>query len=565
MSDEADARARLGAVLNEKWTLEKLLGVGGMGAVYAARHRNGARAAVKVLHAELARHADLRDRFLREGYAANRVEHPGAVKVIDDDLVTSGPDEGTAYLVMEMLVGESLQDRGERLPPVTELEFLGVASSVLDVLAAAHARGVVHRDLKPENVFLARDEETGETRVKVLDFGLARLLDAHTTTMQGVALGTPSYMSPEQASGRHDEIDGRTDLFSLAATGFRLVAGRRIHDGEGPVELVTKMANLPAPRMKDVAPHVSAPFARVIDRALSFRREDRHPDAAAMREDVRRAMAELGADAPVDSRAFAEAKTVVAVPAAGLVAAAAPPTATIELSARDLRPLDAPTLVAPVEDLRPTAPEVRPPVSAKPAAPARPAVPPPPAPPPPTAPPPPAPRKEPPALAAPKEEPKKKGTSFVPTVIVVVLVSVALKLTLDTQPAPSDIAARDAATDVGGDASAATDAAMAPDALAPAPLVDEAPDAATGADDADARDEDDAGADARDTGERDAASDATPDDDARAGGPRSLSPEPAGPLPHPASHPAATPAAPKPMPRPPAPKPHGGPRRRGAR
>ncbi len=330
MNDDADSRDRIGRVLNDKWTLEKLLGIGGMGAVYEARHRNGARAAVKVLHADLARHPDVRDRFLREGYAANKVEHSGAVKVIDDDKITTGPDAGTAYLVMELLVGESLEDRVERGPQVGERELLRIADAVLDVLEAAHERGVVHRDLKPENIFLAKDD-SGETKVKVLDFGLARLRDTATTTMHGVAVGTPSYMSPEQASGRHDEIDGRADLFSLAASAFRLATGRRIHEGGNAVELVTKMANLPAPKIRTVAPQVSEPFARVIDKALSFRKEDRYEDAAAMREDVRRARRELD-DLPPNSRAFAEAPTIVAM-APGVGAKKEP---TIELSGGDL-------------------------------------------------------------------------------------------------------------------------------------------------------------------------------------------------------------------------------------
>src|SRR5215831_11119496 len=109
MADELDARAaeRVGRVLNEKWKLERLLGVGGMAAVYAARHRNGARAAVKMMHPELSRHREVCERFRREGYAANRVDHANVVKVLDDDVVASGPDAGIAYLVMELLEGQS--------------------------------------------------------------------------------------------------------------------------------------------------------------------------------------------------------------------------------------------------------------------------------------------------------------------------------------------------------------------------------------------------------------------------------------------------------------------------
>jgi serine/threonine protein kinase len=300
LGDDIDSRARerVGTVLGDKWTLERLLGVGGMAAVYAARHRNGARAAVKVLHPSLSRHAEVRERFLREGYASNRVEHPGAVKVLDDDVVTTGPDEGTAFIVMELLEGESLQDRLERGPALTERDFLAVAEGVLDVLDAAHARNVVHRDLKPENLFLVKPDTPGERpRVKVLDFGLARLLDGQAITSYGLALGTPSFMSPEQAAGRVDEIDGRTDLFALGATGFRVRTGRRIHEGANAIELVNKMASIAAPPIRRLSPEVSEGFARVIDRALEFRREDRYEDAAAMREDVRRAIAQLDGQA----------------------------------------------------------------------------------------------------------------------------------------------------------------------------------------------------------------------------------------------------------------------------
>jgi serine/threonine protein kinase len=350
LSEDADSQAqeRVGCVLDDKWTLERLLGVGGMAAVYAATHRNGARAAVKVLHPDLSRIKEVRERFLREGYAANRVEHAGAVKVLDDDVVVSGPESGTAYIVMELLEGESLQDRIERGPPLGELEFLSIAASVLEVLEAAHARGVVHRDLKPENLFLVQPtDDAGAApagvKVKVLDFGLARLVQGQAITSYGLALGTPSFMSPEQAAGRIDEIDGRTDLFALAATGFRICAGRRIHEATNPVDLVRKMASLAAPRVRTVRPEVSEACARIIDRALEFRREDRYESARAMREDVERAVTELEVRGP----------TQLAVPVAA-VAARSPllesgssgQQTTIEVSQRDLR-----------EDSRPVAEE----------------------------------------------------------------------------------------------------------------------------------------------------------------------------------------------------------------
>jgi len=297
-SDRAQqAAARVGHVLNEKWTLERQIGMGGMAAVYAARHRNGARAAVKVLHPDMARNAEVRRRFLREGYAANSVAHPGVVKVLDDDVVVGGPDDGAAYLVMELLEGHSLEQRLQSGPPITERELLHMVREVLHVLQAAHAAGVIHRDLKPENIFLATEPDASAgpgpkvARVKILDFGLARVGEGGIRTVHGLAIGTPSYMSPEQADGRADEIDGRTDLFAVGATCFRMLAGRTVHPGNHALSIVMLMAHEAAPKIRTVAPHVTPLTAHVIDKALEFERNDRWPDAAAMLAAVDAALA----------------------------------------------------------------------------------------------------------------------------------------------------------------------------------------------------------------------------------------------------------------------------------
>lgn len=308
----ARAQARVGSVLDEKWRLEELIGLGGMAAVYAGRHRNGARGAVKILHPEHARVREVRERFLREGYAANKVEHPGAVKVLDDDTVRSGPDEGTAYLIMELLDGQSIEERihARGLPfPIDEV--LAIADDVLDVLVAAHDKGVIHRDLKPENLFLHLGDSPGPfgfQRVKVVDFGLARLL-SHTmqgegVTRAGMAIGTPSYMAPEQAEGRSELIDGRSDLFGLGAIMFRLIAARRVHEANNVVELVTKMAHVPAPPLRSVRADAPAAVAMIVDRALSFDREGRYPNALAMREDVRAAREGRPLPSQVDVRSL---------------------------------------------------------------------------------------------------------------------------------------------------------------------------------------------------------------------------------------------------------------------
>ncbi len=278
------ARSRIGTTLREKWRLDALLGVGGMAAVYAATHRNGSRAAVKLLHAELSLNPQVRSRFVREGLVANTVGHEGAVKVLDDDVA----EDGSLFLVTELLDGETLEERrirsGDRLP---EDDVLSIADQVLDVLAAAHAKGVVHRDLKPENVFITR-----EGRVKILDFGIARLRElstASTATRTGATMGTPAFMPPEQARGLWDEVDGRSDLWAVGATMFHLLSGRLVHEGRTTNEMLLSAMTKPAPPLGSIAPKVSAAASQVIDRALAFAKENRWLDATRMQEGVRSA------------------------------------------------------------------------------------------------------------------------------------------------------------------------------------------------------------------------------------------------------------------------------------
>jgi serine/threonine-protein kinase len=200
--------ARVGTTLKGKYRLDSVLGVGGMAAVYAATHRNSKRFAIKMLHPELSLRSDIRTRFLREGYVATQVEHPGAVSVLDDDVA----EDGSAFLVMELLEGatvDALWERcGHRLPLSS---VLAIGHQLVDVLAAAHARSIVHRDIKPENLFI-----TTEGQLKVLDFGIARLKDAASSsaTNTGVVLGTPVFMAPEQAMGKISEIGPQSDLWA---------------------------------------------------------------------------------------------------------------------------------------------------------------------------------------------------------------------------------------------------------------------------------------------------------------------------------------------------------------
>jgi serine/threonine-protein kinase len=301
------ARELTGILIKDKWRIDTLLGEGGVAAVYSATHRNGKRVAVKVLHPHLASIAEVRERFLREGYVANRVEHPGAVGVLDDDVT----EDGLVFFVMDLLDGESLEKRLAREGRLRPADVLAITGKLLDVLAAAHAKGIVHRDVKPENVYLLRD---GGQRL--LDFGIARLHEQAATknaTQSGAAMGTPSYMPPEQARGRWEMVDARSDLWAVGATMFALLTGRCVHEAETVNETLLLAMSRPAPALHSVWPQAPEAIAAIVDRALAFEMGDRWPDAASMRmavEDAARALATQPA-APAPLPAAASTRTML--------------------------------------------------------------------------------------------------------------------------------------------------------------------------------------------------------------------------------------------------------------
>jgi serine/threonine-protein kinase len=270
------AEARVGTVLKDKWRLDKLLGVGGMASVYAATHRNAKRVAVKMLHPQLSVDPGMRQRFLREGYVANKVGHRGAVAVDDDDTT----EDGAAFLVMELLDGETLEARmrrkGGTLPPA---EVLSTMDQVLDTLAAAHEHGIVHRDLKPENIFMTR-----EGVVKILDFGIARLREAGsaTSTQTGSLMGTPAFMPPEQARGRWDEVDGRSDLWAVGATMFTLLTGHYVHEAETTNEALVMAVVAVARSLGEFDSTIDSSVVAMVDKALSYERSARFQTARDM-------------------------------------------------------------------------------------------------------------------------------------------------------------------------------------------------------------------------------------------------------------------------------------------
>jgi serine/threonine-protein kinase len=287
------AQTRVGQTLNNKWTIDRLIDIGGMAAVYAATHRNGKKVAIKLLHPFIAAHPDVRERFLREGYVANQVDHPGAVSVLDDDVTA----DGAPFLVMELLDGESLDQWMSRIESGTLPlpDVLAIADQVLDVLAAFHARGVIHRDIKPGNLYITR---TG--LVKVLDFGLARLRDPKLTgapTATGIVLGTASYMPPEQAQGKTEQVEARSDVFAVGAVMFRALTGRPVHEAKGATERLFQAMKDRAPSLGVVAPHVPMWVVGIVDKALAFDKTERWESAAAMRKAVRETFALLKEEA----------------------------------------------------------------------------------------------------------------------------------------------------------------------------------------------------------------------------------------------------------------------------
>lgn len=272
------AQARLGEQIAGKYELQKLLGVGGMAAVFASEDEAGNAVAIKLLHQELASNQTVCERFRREAELTRSVDHPGRLTLYEDGVL---PD-GCPYMVMERLDGAPLdrlwKHHGRRLPVAYTLK---VAYQVLDLLAVCHRENIIHRDLKPANVFITRTR-----KVKVLDFGVARRLGGVEATLAGTALGTPAYMAPEQAMGTREAVDGRADLFSVGALLYTLISGKKIHNARSEQEAFVLAATRPAGSVAKVAGDLAPEVAALIDRALQWDRRNRFTDAEQMRDEI---------------------------------------------------------------------------------------------------------------------------------------------------------------------------------------------------------------------------------------------------------------------------------------
>ena len=278
--DCGSARDRLGQTLDGKYHLREVLGAGGTAVVYRALGPNGDQVAVKMLHDHLSRSDEVCRRFVREGQLGNVLDHPGTVRVLDH----GSSDDGCPYLVLEFLEGESLEDRRVNAGGRIDLwETLDFCDQLLAVLEVAHAKNIVHRDIKPSNLFVMRDG-----RLKVLDFGIARLVDdtSATSTKTGQMVGTPAFMPPEQALSRPRDVDARTDIWSVGATLFTLLSGEHVHIAETSSEHLVKAATLHARSLAKALPGVPANVEALVAKSLSFDKTERWASAAVMRQEL---------------------------------------------------------------------------------------------------------------------------------------------------------------------------------------------------------------------------------------------------------------------------------------
>ena len=258
-----------GTIIADRYRLDRLLGQGGMGVVWAATHAITRRTvAMKFVRSSLQQRAELRRRLLREAQAVAAVRHPNVVEILD----VFELDADTPVIVMALLQGETLGQRLAREPRLSMTEAAGYLLPVISAIGTAHARGIVHRDLKPDNIYLS-DEAEG-TRVKVLDFGIAKLLGIDRaphdsmSTQSGSTLGTPSYMAPEQASGEKD-VDHRADIWALGVIAYECLSGMRPIEGENAGQVIMRLMTTGITPLARVTRGLPKDVTSLVDRMLA--------------------------------------------------------------------------------------------------------------------------------------------------------------------------------------------------------------------------------------------------------------------------------------------------------
>jgi serine/threonine-protein kinase len=278
--DEADPL--LGSTLGDAYQIVRMVGEGGMGRVYEARHTrlSNKRFAVKMLHTEYAQNRDIVARFQREAEAASGINHPNVVDVYD----VHHTEDGRPYLVGEFLEGEELGEYLQRTGKIQAALAARIVRQVCRALGAAHARGVVHRDMKPENVFLVGNPQN--PTVKVIDFGISKVGDAGGTalTRTGMIMGTPSYMAPEQARG--DKVDQRADIYAVGGILYRALTGRKPFDSDDPSATLTLVLTEDPQRPRALEPSIPQALELVIQRAMAKDPADRYASMAEFDADL---------------------------------------------------------------------------------------------------------------------------------------------------------------------------------------------------------------------------------------------------------------------------------------
>ena len=277
----------VGEVLGGRYRLLRLLGQGGMGAVYEAKHTAiGGRFAVKVLLDKYAKRDAIVARLKQEAQLATSLDHEHIIRVTD----FGSTDDGRTFVVMEFLEGESLAERLARETKMSEQPLLRIAAQAASALAAAHAKGIVHRDIKPENLFIIKRKE--QDFVKVVDFGISKNLRASDEqeeqprlTQTGMVLGTPLYMSPEQARGDED-LDHRVDVYALGVIMYEAATGRVPFAGTNYLSVISQVLNDDPKPVREIRPEVSDEFEAIVAKAMAKNRADRYASANALLEDL---------------------------------------------------------------------------------------------------------------------------------------------------------------------------------------------------------------------------------------------------------------------------------------
>jgi eukaryotic-like serine/threonine-protein kinase len=279
---------RVGTLLGGRYRLDAILGRGGTGVVFDATHSwTGRRVAVKLLKPEYSRDLSLTRRFLQEARAAANLVHPNVVSVLD----MGNEDDGAVHLVLERLDGESLGAFLEREKKLSPKEALSILVPIMDALCLAHRQGIIHRDLKPDNVYLHHDG-AGRRVPKLLDFGMAKMVDAAwgSATQTGTLVGTPFYMSPEQAEGRKEQ-GAASDVWSMGVIFYRCLTGTLPFWADTPTKLLIEIVKAESKPLRERAPEIPESIAAAIDRALVESLSFRYADMDAFLEALRAAAA----------------------------------------------------------------------------------------------------------------------------------------------------------------------------------------------------------------------------------------------------------------------------------